>query len=48
LTFPGNHISIDGGCVYSHIHALSHLVALEIQSGLLYLHKNIEIESGQD
>jgi serine/threonine protein phosphatase 1 len=48
LTFPGNHISIDGGCVYAHIHSLSHLVALEIQSGLLHLQKNIEIESGQD
>lgn len=49
LTFPtlqagghDNHISIDGGCVYSHIHALNHLVALEIQSGLLYLQKNID------
>lgn len=47
LTFLGNHISIDGGCVYSHIHALSHLVALEIQTRLRYLQKNIEIETGQ-
>lgn len=49
LTFPAspagghdNHISIDGGCVYSHIHALNHLVALDFQSGLLYLQKNID------
>lgn len=42
LTFPDNHISIDGGCVYSHIHALNHLVALEINSLKLYLQKNID------
>lgn len=42
LSFHDNHISIDGGCVYSHIHALNHLIALEINSGLLYLHKNID------
>lgn len=40
--FSENHISIDGGCVYSHIHALNHLVALEIQSGKLYLQLNID------
>lgn len=42
LTFHDNHISIDGGCVYSHIHALNHLIALEIKSGKMYLHKNID------
>lgn len=54
LTFPaslagGNdhHISIDGGCVYSHIPALNHLVALEIESGVLYLQKNIDFETAQ-
>ncbi len=39
---PCNHISIDGGCVYSHIDGLNHLVALDIQSGLLYHQKNID------
>ena len=42
LSFHDNHISIDGGCVYSHIQVLNHLIALEINSGLLYLHKNID------
>jgi serine/threonine protein phosphatase 1 len=42
LTFHDNHISIDGGCVYSHIRALNHLIALEFKTGLLYIHKNID------
>lgn len=42
LSFHNNHVSIDGGCVYSHIHSLNHLIALEINSGLLYSHKNID------
>lgn len=42
LGFQNNHISIDGGCVYHHIHALNHLVALEIQSKKLYLQINID------
>ena len=29
LDFKDHHISIDAGCVYHHIHALNHLVALE-------------------
>jgi len=42
LDFKNHHISIDAGCVYHHIHALNHLVALEIQSGKLYLQQNID------
>ncbi len=42
LTFHDNHISIDGGCVYTHIPNTNHLVALEMQSGKLYIQKNIE------
>lgn len=42
LTFHDNHISIDGGCVYTHIPNTNHLVAIEIQSGKLYFQKNIE------
>lgn len=42
LDFKKHHISIDAGCVYDHIHALNHLVALEIQSGKLYIQHNIE------
>jgi serine/threonine protein phosphatase 1 len=42
LEFPDNHISIDGGCVYHHIHALSHLVALDIQERKLYIQRNID------
>ncbi len=42
LNFATNHVSIDAGCVYTHIHALNHLVALEIQSGKLYIQQNID------
>lgn len=42
LNFSNLHISIDAGCVYNHIHALNHLVALEIDSGKLYIQKNID------
>lgn len=42
LNFKSNHISIDAGCVYQHIHALNHLVALEIQSMKLYIQLNID------
>ncbi|MCK5105263.1 MAG: serine/threonine protein phosphatase [Cyclobacteriaceae bacterium] len=42
LTFHDNHISIDGGCVYTHILNTNHLVAIEIQSGKLYIQKNID------
>ena len=42
LELQGDHISIDGGCVYHHIHALNHLVALEIQSEKLYIQINID------
>jgi len=42
LDFKNHHISIDAGCVYHHIHALNHLVALDIQSRLLYIQKNLD------
>ena len=42
LTFQDNHLSIDGGCVYTHILNTNHLVAIEIQSGKLYIQKNID------
>lgn len=42
LNFSNNHISIDSGCVYHHIHALNHLVALDIRSRKLYIQKNID------
>lgn len=42
LELQRDHISIDGGCVYHHIHALNHLVALEIQSEKLYIQINID------
>ena len=42
LTFQDNHLSIDGGCVYTHIPNTNHLVAIEIQSGKLYIQKNID------
>ena len=42
LELQCDHISIDGGCVYHHIHALNHLVGLEIQSEKLYIQINID------
>ncbi len=42
LDFKNHHISIDAGCVYQHIHALNHLVALDIQTRNLYIQKNID------
>ena len=42
LTFSENHISIDAGCVYPHFYAMNHLVALDLQSGKLYIQKNID------
>lgn len=42
LKHQNNHISIDAGCVHRHIQDLSHLVALDIQSGKLYIQKNID------
>ena len=42
LSLQSNHTSIDGGCVYHHIHALNHLVALDIQSEKLYIQINID------
>jgi serine/threonine protein phosphatase 1 len=42
LTFQQNHISIDGGCVYRHIHSLNRLVALDIDSKKLYIQTNID------
>ena len=42
LTFHDNHLSIDGGCVYTHILNANHLIAIEIQSGKLYIQKNID------
>ncbi len=37
-----NHISIDGGCVYHQIPNLGNLVALDLDSKKLYIHKNID------
>jgi len=37
-----HHICIDAGCVYHHIHALNHLVALELNSQKLHIQKNID------
>lgn len=42
LNFKNHHISIDAGCVYHHIHALNHLVALDISSQKLYVQQNID------
>jgi len=42
LDFKYHHISIDSGCVYQHIHALYHLVALDIDSRKLYIQKNVD------
>ncbi len=42
LDFKYHHISIDAGCVYRHIHALNHLIALDINVRKLYIQKNIE------
>ena len=42
LDFENKHVSIDSGCVYHHIHALNHLAALEIDSGKLYIQRNID------
>lgn len=42
LDFKNHHISIDAGCVYDHIPVLNHLVALDIQTGKLYIQHNIE------
>ena len=42
LDFEKDHLSIDAGCVYHHIHALNHLVALDIQTRKLYIQKNID------
>ena len=42
LSFENHHISIDAGCVYRHIHALNHLVALELKTRKLYIQKNID------
>ena len=37
-----SHVSIDGGCVYTHIHSLRHLAALDLDTGELFIQKNIE------
>lgn len=42
LCFHNHHISIDAGCVYQHIHALNHLVALDIGQRKLHIQKNID------
>ena len=42
LNLQKNHICIDAGCVYHHIHALNHLVALDIQNRKLYIQRNID------
>lgn len=42
LDFKNQHISIDAGCVYRHIHALNHLVALDMHERKLYIQDNID------
>jgi serine/threonine protein phosphatase 1 len=42
LNFKKDHISIDAGCVYRHIHALNHLVALDIHDRKLYIQHNVD------
>ena len=42
LQLNSDHICIDAGCVYHHIHALNHLAALDINTQKLYLQKNID------
>lgn len=42
LCSENQHICIDAGCVYHHIHALNHLVALELNTRKLYIQKNID------
>ena len=44
LTFSNHHVSIDAGCIYHHIHVLSHLVALDIDTLKLYLQPNIDMQ----
>jgi serine/threonine protein phosphatase 1 len=42
LDFKNLHVSIDAGCVYKHIHALRHLVALELDTRELFVQQNID------
>jgi len=42
LSLQQQHVSIDGGCVYKHIHSLNNLVALDIDSKKLYIQENID------
>jgi serine/threonine protein phosphatase 1 len=42
LGFKNHHVSIDAGCVYKHIHALRHLVALELNTRELFVQQNID------
>lgn len=42
LDFKKHHVSIDAGCVYRHIHVLSHQVALDLNERVLFVQKNID------
>ena len=42
LEFEDHHVSIDGGCVYTHLSYLQQLVALDIGTRKLYLQNNID------
>ena len=42
LKLTSHHLSIDGGCVYKHIPGLGHLTALDIDSKMLYIQRNID------
>ncbi len=42
LDFSNGHVSIDGGCVYNHIHSLGNLTALELDNRKLYFHHKID------
>lgn len=42
LGFKNHHVSIDAGCVYKHIHALRHLVALDLDERKLFVQQNID------
>jgi len=43
ISANARHISIDAGCVYTHIHFLGHLAALNLDSGQIYFEKNIDM-----
>lgn len=42
LDFSNQHLSIDGGCVYSHIQSLGNLTALELDNLKLYFQPKID------